>query len=168
MLIVGSLWTQLYEAFPGMMKHLPGPHNAISSHRKAMEAFIWEEVERHRRDLDPCALREHIDTFLIEMANAAEGGTAHNDGRNRSNGMARLFLPGTETTTTLLYMITHPHTGSIGLSLQSNIHRAKMPFTDAVIHEIQRMGNMVPLNAPRMAHKDTTLCVGTSYQRVRC
>ncbi|XP_071014961.1 cytochrome P450 2J3-like [Oncorhynchus clarkii lewisi] len=69
MLIVGSLWTQLYEAFPGMMKHLPGPLNAISSHRKAMEAFIGEEVERHRRDLDPCAPREHIDTFLIEMAN---------------------------------------------------------------------------------------------------
>ncbi|XP_015210913.2 cytochrome P450 2J2-like isoform X2 [Lepisosteus oculatus] len=83
-----------------------------------------------------------------------------------------LFIAGTETTTTsllwaLLYMIKYPDIQKkvqaeidrvIGKERQPSMaDRVYLPYTDAVIHETQRHGNTVPLNAPRMTNKDTTL-----------
>lgn len=48
--------------------------------------------------------------------------------------------------------------GVIGRSRQPSMaDRPNLPYTEAVLHEIQRMGNIVPLNGARMATKDTTL-----------
>lgn len=35
--------------------------------------------------------------------------------------------------------------------------RASMPYTNAVLHEVQRKANIVPLNMSRVATKNTTL-----------
>lgn len=56
---------QLYDSFPVLMQHLPGPHNRIFSSSKSLEASIRAEVERHKLDLDSSP-RDYIDTFLIE------------------------------------------------------------------------------------------------------
>ncbi|XP_019206850.1 cytochrome P450 2J6 [Oreochromis niloticus] len=167
----GSIWALLYDAFPGLMKHLPGPHNRIFSSSRSLVASIREEIEKHKLDLDPNNPRDYVDSFLIKEK--------HN--RNTHLGFEEenlvlccldLFLAGSETTSKtlqwgLIYLIMNPQ---IQCKVQEEIDRVigqtrqptmtdkpNLPYTDAVIHEIQRMGNIVPLNGLRMAAKDTML-----------
>uniref|UniRef100_A0A8C6QN79 Cytochrome P450 2J6 n=1 Tax=Nannospalax galili TaxID=1026970 RepID=A0A8C6QN79_NANGA len=83
-----------------------------------------------------------------------------------------LFFAGTETTSTtlrwaLLYMALYPEVQEkvqteidsvIGQERQPSLaDRESMPYTNAVVHEVLRMGNIIPLNAPRAVAVDTTL-----------
>ncbi|XP_053177695.1 cytochrome P450 2J4-like [Scomber japonicus] len=167
----GTIWGQLYESFPSVMKHLPGPHNRIFSNYGTILDFIGQEVQRHKQDLDPNNPRDYIDSFLIEMENQKESDLGFSE-TNLAMCSLDLFLAGTETTSTtlqwaLIYLIKNP---DIQKKVQAEIDsvigqirqptmadRPNLPYTDAVIHEIQRMGNILPLNGLRMASKDTTL-----------
>uniref|UniRef100_UPI003AABBA8C cytochrome P450 2J2-like n=1 Tax=Centroberyx gerrardi TaxID=166262 RepID=UPI003AABBA8C len=162
----------MYEAFPAVMKHLPGPHNKIFTDLKHLEDFLSQDIKRHKQDLDPSNPRDYIDAFLMEMENhKGESDLGFNEA-NLALCSLDLFLAGTETTSTtlqwaLVFLIKHPDIQKkvqaeidrvIGQTRQPTMaDRPNMPYTDAVIHEIQRMGNIVPLNALRMAAKDTTL-----------
>uniref|UniRef100_A0A4W4FUE1 Cytochrome P450, family 2, subfamily N, polypeptide 13 n=1 Tax=Electrophorus electricus TaxID=8005 RepID=A0A4W4FUE1_ELEEL len=167
----GSVWAQLYEAFPAIMKHLPGSHNTLFSNYKAIYKFIGKNLAKHKEELDPSNPRDYMDCFLIEKENShnpSEGFTEENLFRCTLD----LFAAGTETTTTALrwgfiYLIKYPQIQDkvqaeidkvIGSSRQPCMaDRPNMPYTDAVIHEILRKGDIVPLNGPRVAKNDTTL-----------
>ncbi|KAM6963011.1 cytochrome P450 2J2-like [Aplochiton taeniatus] len=168
----GSIWGQLYEAFPGVMKYLPGRHNDIFSYYETIKVFINGEIQRHRQDLNPSCPRDYIDTYLIEMENHKEEPEEGFDEANLVLCSLDMFLAGTETTSmtlqwALIFLIKHPHIQEkvqaeidsvIGRCRQPTMtDRPNLPYTDAVIHEVQRMGNIVPLNVPRMAAIDTTL-----------
>uniref|UniRef100_A0A3P9N830 Cytochrome P450, family 2, subfamily N, polypeptide 13 n=1 Tax=Poecilia reticulata TaxID=8081 RepID=A0A3P9N830_POERE len=167
----GSIWGELYRAFPSVMKYLPGTHNKIFRIYDSILDFLHEEIQEHKKDLDDSNPRDYIDSFLIELENQKDS----NQGFTESNlafCSLDLFIAGTETTATtlqwaLIFLIKNPDIQEkvqaeidrvIGQSRQPSMaDRQNLPYTDAVIHEIQRMGNIVPLNGFRVAAKDTTL-----------
>ncbi|XP_036969492.1 cytochrome P450 2J6-like isoform X2 [Acanthopagrus latus] len=170
-MLEGTIWGMLYEAFPRVMKHLPGPHNKIFSNYNAILDFMMEEIESHKKDLDHNDPRDYMDSFIIEMDKHKESELGFSEA-NLGMCSMDLFLAGTETTSTtllwaLVYLIKHPDVQErvhaeidrvIGQNrLPTMSDRPNLPYTDAVIHEIQRVGNIVPLNGLRMAAKDTTL-----------
>ncbi|XP_051803067.1 cytochrome P450 2J4-like isoform X11 [Acanthochromis polyacanthus] len=166
-----DVWAQIYNMVPWLMKWLPGPHRRIFTLQQKLIDFIEMKIKEHRETLDPSSPRDYIDSFLSEMGKN-EDKDAGFDIKNLCICTLDLFGAGTETTATtlhwgLLYMIYYPDIQKrvqaeidavIGSSRQPSMtDRENMPYTDAVIHEIQRMGNILPLNGARMTTKDTTL-----------
>ncbi|XP_038131728.1 cytochrome P450 2J6-like [Cyprinodon tularosa] len=109
----GSIWGELYQAFPSVMKYLPGPHNKIFTIYNGILNFLHEEIENHRKDLDQNNPRDYIDTFLIEMKNQKESNLGFTE-CNLAFCSLDLFAAGTETTATtlqwaLIFLIKYPH-----------------------------------------------------------
>ncbi|XP_029355130.1 cytochrome P450 2J2-like [Echeneis naucrates] len=167
----GSLAVQIYNTVPWLMKWLPGPHTQIRSLVQKVIDFVEIELKEHKESLDPSSPRDYIDSFLIEMGEKEDEYSGF-DSRNLSICTLDLFGAGTETTTTtihwgLLYMIYYPDIQErvqaeidtvVGSSRQPSVSdRDHMPYTNAVIHEIQRMADIIPLNLPHITNKDTTL-----------
>ncbi|XP_051951815.1 cytochrome P450 2J2 isoform X2 [Xyrauchen texanus] len=168
----GSVWIQLYSICPRVMDLLPGPHKDLFSCFQQMCAFIKEEADKHYADWDPSSPRDFIDCYLTEIQKRKDDLEAgfHEEGLHYA--VLDLFVAGTETTSTTLrwafvYMMKYPEIQEkvqaeidnvVGRSRRPNVDdRPSMPYTDAVIHEVQRMGNVVPLSVPRMTNEDTIL-----------
>ncbi|KAM9386092.1 cytochrome P450 2J4-like [Pholidichthys leucotaenia] len=167
----GGFSVQLYNTIPWLMKWLPGTHKTIVTLIYEIMDFVKVKIKEHRENLDPSSPRDYIDAFLIEMGDKEDTDSGF-DLNNLCFCALDLFGAGSETTTTtlhwgLLYMIYYPDIQAkvqaeidavIGSSRQPSMaDRECMPYTDAVIHEIQRMGDIVPLSLAHKANKDTTL-----------
>ncbi|XP_076736163.1 cytochrome P450 2J2 isoform X2 [Maylandia zebra] len=166
----GTIGTQMYNTMPWLVKWLPGPHQKILTLTKHVTDFIKTKIREHIENFNPASPRDYIDAFLTEMGE--EGSDSVFDHSSLSACTMDLFIAGSETTTTtlhwgLLYMIFYPDIQErvqaeidavIGSSRQPSMaDRENMPYTDAVIHEIQRVGNIIPLNLAHSAIKDTTI-----------
>ncbi|NXN28555.1 CP2J2 protein, partial [Nycticryphes semicollaris] len=166
----GSIMSQLYNSFPTIMKFLPGSHQTIFKNWRTLTRFVKERIDKHKEDWNPSESRDFIDSYLQEMAKA------NNDGSFQEENLVAcaldLLFAGTETTSTtlrwaLLYMAMYPEIQArvqaeidavIGQAQQPSLEdRNNLPYTNAVIHEVQRKGNIIPFNVPRLAVKDTVL-----------
>lgn len=65
--LAGAFQTQLYDAFPGLFKYLPGPHQTVFANYTKILAFLKKEVKKHQEEWNPDDPRDFIDVYLAEM-----------------------------------------------------------------------------------------------------
>ncbi|XP_043293542.1 cytochrome P450 2B4-like [Cervus canadensis] len=168
--LISSLSSQLFEIYPSFLKYFPGSHRQIYKNLQEINVFIGHSVEKHRETLDPNAPRDFIDCYLLRMEKDKSDPQSQFDHRNLIMSVLSLFFAGTETTSTtlrygFLLMLKYPHIAErihkeidqvIGSHRPPALDdRAQMPYTDAVIHEIQRFSDLIPIGVPHMVTKDT-------------
>ncbi|KAI1901746.1 hypothetical protein AGOR_G00037570 [Albula goreensis] len=120
-------------------------------------------------------LTQLFNASIVPMFLAKRGGAqkcpTYFDEENMILSSGNLFAAGTETTSTtlrwgLLLMMKHPNIQKkVQTEIESVIGRERpphvddrknMPYTDAVVHEIQRFGNVIPNNLLHETKVDTT------------
>uniref|UniRef100_A0A674K596 unspecific monooxygenase n=1 Tax=Terrapene triunguis TaxID=2587831 RepID=A0A674K596_9SAUR len=167
-----SPWTALYNFFPTLMDYLPGPHHRLFKNALEFRRFVLERVNMHKESLDPNCPRDFIDAFLIKMEEERKNGQSDFTVGSLVRSTVELFVAGTGTTSItmkfgLLILLKYPEIEEkvhkeidrvIGRSRSPCMaDRSQMPYTDAVIHEIQRYINLVPLNLPHAVTRDVHL-----------
>nr|XP_028577810.1 cytochrome P450 2K6-like isoform X2 [Podarcis muralis] len=168
--LFGSPSVMLYNIFPALGSLL-GARKTILHNRDEIQAFINATFIQHLRDLDENDQRSFIDSFLLRQQEEKDKLNGYFNTENLKAVVSNLFSAGTETTAItlrwgLLLMMKYPE---IQIKVQEEIakvvgssqprieHRMKMPYVDAVIHEIQRFSDVSPTNLPHATTVDVTL-----------
>ncbi|KTF85127.1 hypothetical protein cypCar_00044335 [Cyprinus carpio] len=169
--MLGSVVIQIYNMCPAL-----GPWmktwRLLMKNVESLRREIKELVNVLQETLNPLESRGFIDSFLIYKQSTQESGEreSHFHEQNLLITVSNLFTAGTDTTGStlrwgLMLMAKYPH---IQDRVQEEIDqilagrepasedRKNVPYTDAVIHEIQRLANIVPMNLPHMTSCDVS------------
>ncbi|KAF7235655.1 Cytochrome P450 2J2 [Varanus komodoensis] len=183
----------LYEMFPGIMKHLPGPHQKAFSAIQVVLSYAKEEIGKHREHESFHEPQDFIDYYLLQLEKVSietnhtmpfrlketvqvkgnkKDPTSTYDCENLAQCINDLFIAGTDTAATtllwaLLFLTNHPDVQekvykemedvfgpSCSIAYQD---KKKLPYTNAVIHEIQRREYVLVFGLPRQTLNDVTV-----------
>ncbi|XP_068106777.1 cytochrome P450 2G1-like [Hyperolius riggenbachi] len=162
--ITSSAWGQLFEMFPRIMYFLPGKHQKVISDIEELQHYVMGKVEMNRKTLDPDNPRDYVDAFLMKMEKDKNDPKSEFNLSNLVTSTLQIFFAGVETTSTtltyaLLILMKYPEVlAKICEEIEHNIgqdrspkvqDRNQMPYTDAVIHEIHRFIDLLPMGVPR-------------------
>ncbi|NXV72320.1 CP2K1 protein, partial [Atlantisia rogersi] len=170
MRLAGKPLVTMYNIFPHL-GFLLRANKTLLKNRDEFHAYIRVTFIEHLKTLDKNDQRSFIDAFLVKQQEekSTTNGYFHNG--NLLSLVSNLFTAGVETISTtlnwsFLLMLKYPE---IQRKVQEEIervigsnpprieHRTQMPYTDAVIHEIQRFANILPLDLPHETAADVTL-----------
>ncbi|XP_072406275.1 cytochrome P450 2K1-like [Chiloscyllium punctatum] len=169
MTLSGTASIQLYNSYPSLGFLIPARRKYIQNRDKMMEIFD-SFIKAAEETLNENSIQTLNEALILRHQQESKGQALEIQKKDMLITIIDLFGAGTETTSTtvcwgLLLMMKYP---DIQRKVQEEIDqvigagrapvtedRKRMPYTDAVIHEIQRFANIVPINLPHSTTEDT-------------
>ncbi|XP_062874918.1 cytochrome P450 2K1-like [Trichomycterus rosablanca] len=156
----GSASMRIFNLMPWIGPFLKSRRTLLENGQKNINQ-VRELIRGLQETLNPGESRGFVDSFLLRKQSDEQSGmksSRFND-RNLVITVMNLFVAGTDTTSTtlrwgMLLMAKYPHIQDL---VQNEIDRVigsrqpvvedrkNLPYTDAVVHEIQRLSNIVPI-----------------------
>ncbi|KAM3834574.1 cytochrome P450 2J4-like [Vipera latastei] len=168
----GNFFHIMYGLFPQIMKYLPGPHKVAQVSRELILSFAKQEIEKHKESSSLHEPQDFIDHYLLQMEKSRNDPDSTYSEENLAQCIFDFFAAGTDTTFAtlkwaLLLLTNHPDIQEkvqkemedvFGLSGSISYQdRKTLPYTNAVIHEIQRVKYILLAGVPRQSTKDVNL-----------
>ncbi|KAM6936860.1 cytochrome P450 2F2-like [Xenentodon cancila] len=160
-------WAMIYDSFP-LIRNLPLPFRKAFKNAEICQNIAIRLMNEHKETRVPGEPRDFLDCYLDELDQRDESSSFSNEQLVMYS--LDLHFAGTDTTsntllTGFLYLMNYPHIQERcqqeidqvleGKDRASFEDRHNMPYVQAVIHEIQRIANVVPLSVFHCTTKDT-------------
>ncbi|XP_077204267.1 cytochrome P450 2J4-like [Paroedura picta] len=162
----------LYDLFPWIMKHLPGPQKEAFAGLEFIASFARKEIQKHKAHGTPHEPQDFIDYYLLQIEKSKKDPSSTYNEENLLQCVIDFFTAGTETTSStlnwaLLLMANYP---DVQEKVQKEIDEVfgssqslfygdlkKVPYTNAVIHESLRFKYIFLFGSPRQCSKDLNI-----------
>ncbi|XP_034566461.1 cytochrome P450 2K1-like [Notolabrus celidotus] len=169
--VVGTAQIQIFNMFPRLFCWIKNRQHILRNTETLVKS-VKEITKTLKETLNLQICRGLVDCFLIRKQKDED--SCNMDSFYNENNLiftiTNLFAAGTDTTATtlswaFLYMAKYPH-------IQQKVHeelskemgsrevrvddRKNLPYIDAVIHETQRLANIVPTSLPHQTSQDIT------------
>ncbi|NWI98722.1 CP2W1 protein, partial [Crypturellus undulatus] len=168
MLLLGSPFLHLFNFYP-FLGFLFKPHKLILKKVEEVCVILNKHIQESKKNMNGNNLTSYIDALVFKQQEEKDKSTTSFYDANVLASALDLLMAGTETTSTtlqwaVLLMMKYPE-------IQRKVHaeieqvlapgclptfedRKNMPFTNAVIHEVQRFVTLLP-HVPRCTSADT-------------
>ncbi|XP_067865507.1 cytochrome P450 2K6-like [Heterodontus francisci] len=161
--LLASPMLQIFNSYP-FLRFLPGVHRKVFQYSKETKTLLNNIINQRRSTLNEGNVSGLIDRFLVKQKEESGNPDTLFHDKNLLIATHDLFAAGMDTTATtlrwgLLLMMKYQE---IQKRVQEEIDQVigskrcprmedqkHMPYTRAVIHEVQRFANIAPMGVPR-------------------
>ncbi|XP_063790601.1 cytochrome P450 2K1-like [Pseudophryne corroboree] len=166
--LVGAPSLFLYNSFP-FIGNLLGMHKKIVKNTEDQIDCASECINNQLLEFDENDITGFVDAYHVKQKQDSTKADTYFNEENLVFSALDLFSGGTETISTtlrwsLLLMAKYPEIQKrVQEEIRTHIklgqiptveNRRNMPYTDAVIHEVQRFANIIPLNLSHATEND--------------